>query len=329
MRAPEFWSAPVGLAASVLTPLGCLYAAAGRIRRWAMSAQQVDIPVICVGNLVAGGAGKTPVALALAERLTSRHGLGSVHCLTRGYGGSASGPLRVDPLRHDASQVGDEALLLAAVAPCWVARDRVAGAQAARAAGAACLILDDGFQNPALHKDLSLLVIDGPYGFGNGRVMPAGPLREPLSDALARADGVVIIGEDRHDLAGRLNAIPVLRARLAASAESAAAVAGRRVLAFAGIGRPDKFFESLGDLKCQIAATRAFPDHHPYRPSEIAELLAQAASLDAMPVTTAKDAMRLPNDIRGRVTVLDVALIWDDHSALDKLLAERLTISPT
>lgn len=325
MRPPEFWSVTESLTAKLLTPFGCLYAAGGRLRQLTTVPRRASIPVICVGNLVSGGAGKTPVALALASRLAARHGAKSIHVLTRGYGGRERGPLRVDPARHDARQVGDEALLLAAVAPVWVARDRVAGARAARDAGAACLILDDGFQNPALHKDLSLLVIDGGFGFGNGRVIPAGPLREPIGDGLARADGVVLIGEDRHGVAKHLGDRPVLRAKLVPTAPARAALAGRRVLAFAGIGRPAKFFDTLRELGCDLAATREFPDHHPFTPGELADLRATAARLQALLVTTAKDAVRLPPELRATMAVLDVALAWDDEAALDKLLAERVT----
>ena len=325
MRPPDFWSEPASLAAKLLTPFGCLFAATGRLRRLTTVPQRARIPVICVGNLVAGGAGKTPVAMALAVRLASRPGAGPIHILTRGYGGSEGGPLRVDLARHDASQVGDEALLLAAVAPVWVSRDRVAGAHAARKAGAACLILDDGFQNPALHKDLSFLVIDGGFGFGNGRVIPAGPLREPIGDGLARAAAVVLIGEDRHGIAAQLSNQLVLRAKLVPTAASAAALAGRRVFAFAGIGRPEKLFDSLGELGCDIAGRREFADHHPFTRGEIDDLLATAARLNALPVTTAKDAVRLPPELRATIAVLDVTLAWDDATALDKLLAEHLT----
>lgn len=326
LRPPEFWRDPDSLTAKLLTPLGCLFAAGGRLRQMTAVPRRAGIPVICVGNLVAGGAGKTPVALAVAERLAARRNASAIHFLTRGYGGSAHGPLRVDRAHHDASQVGDEALLLATVAPAWISRDRMAGAEAARDAGAACLILDDSFQNPALHKDLSLLVIDGGYGLGNGRVIPAGPLREPLADGLARAEAVVLIGEDRHGIAARLGDRPVLCAKLVPTAPSRAALAGRRVFAFAGIGRPAKFFDSLRELGCDLAATREFADHHPFTRGEIAELLAAAARLNALPVTTAKDAVRLPRETRGAVAVLDITLAWDDAPALDKLIDTHLTM---
>jgi tetraacyldisaccharide 4'-kinase len=235
----------------------------------------------------------------------------------------------VNSLRHDFRQVGDEALLLAAAAPTWVAHDRVAGARAAQEAGAACIVMDDGFQNPSLHKDLSLLVIDGIFGFGNGRVLPAGPLREPMSDGVARADAVALIGEVRAGVAARLGDRPALRGTLKPTAESKSDLSGRRVLAFAGIGRPAKFFDTLRTLGCDVAEARSFADHHPYSRPEIDDLLATAARLDAVPVTTAKDAVRLPNDTRRSVATLDITLVWDDETALDRWLTERLTMPRT
>ncbi|HEY4136048.1 MAG TPA: tetraacyldisaccharide 4'-kinase [Alphaproteobacteria bacterium] len=332
MRAPDFWQ-DGGALSVALSPLGCLHAWAGRLRRAAVTPRSAVMPVICVGNLVAGGAGKTPVALSLAAKLTARTGLaGRVHALTRGYGGELRGPVRVDPLVHDAWKVGDEPLLLARRLPTWVARDRVAGAAAAVASGANLLILDDGLQNPALKKDLSFVVVDGGAGFGNGRVIPAGPLREPLGDGLGRADAVVVVGEDRVKAAARIArlrpALPLFHARLVATPDSAAALAGQRLVAFAGIGRPEKFFESLRALGCELVATRAFDDHHPYDAKDVAALAALAAQQGARLVTTAKDAVRWPADAQavagGDIAVLDVEIAWDDEAALDMLLAARL-----
>ncbi|HKO07328.1 MAG TPA: tetraacyldisaccharide 4'-kinase, partial [Alphaproteobacteria bacterium] len=246
MRAPEFWHHRESSVAAWLSPLGELYDAAGRLRSLLAHPVRLERPVICVGNLTAGGAGKTPVALALAAWLQAR-GL-KPHFLTRGYGGSSPGPLSVDPAKHGFRQVGDEALLLAAQAPTWVARDRPAAARCALANGAELIIMDDGLQNPSLAKDLSLLVVDGGYGFGNGRVMPAGPLRETLERALARVQAVVLIGSDEYRLSGLLEArVPLLKAQLVAW-ESERVLAGKRILAFAGIGRPAKFFATLEAL---------------------------------------------------------------------------------
>ena len=312
---PEFW-AREGLIPRLLQPLAWGYAAAGATRQAWTRPWRAPVPVICVGNLVAGGAGKTPVAIALARRLQSRGH--AVHLLTRGYGGSLAGPVAVDRTQHDAAQVGDEALLLTEVGPSWVARDRVAGGEAAIAAGAKLLLLDDGLQNPTLAKDLSLLVIDGEYGLGNGRVVPAGPLREPLRSGLARADAVVLMGEDRAGVRPLLGAKPVLRARLVP--ENAGAFAGRPVVAFAGIGRPAKFFATLVDLGAHIVARHAFADHHRYRADELHRLVAAAEAARGLLVTTAKDAARLPPEWRARVGVLSVAAEFEDGAALDRLI---------
>jgi tetraacyldisaccharide 4'-kinase len=312
---PEFWARP-GLVPDLLQPLAWAYAAMGGLRHAWTRPWRAPVPVICVGNLVAGGAGKTPVAIALARRLQAKGR--AVHLLSRGYGGSLAGPVAVDRRRHDASQVGDEALLLAAAAPAWIARDRPAGARAAIAAGAQCLLLDDGLQNPTLAKDLSLLVIDGTYGLGNGRVLPAGPLREPLATGLARADAVVLMGEDRAGVTARLAGKVVLHARLAP--ENAATFAGRAVVAFAGIGRPAKFFATLGGIGAELVARYAFADHHPYRAAELQRLLAEAQAAHAVLVTTAKDAARLPPEWRPHVEVLTVAAEFADAALLDGVI---------
>ncbi len=325
MRAPEFWSTD-GALSTFLTPLGAAFALASRWRRAWVRPLRLPVPVICVGNLVAGGAGKTPVALSLLSTLSAR-GL-APHALSRGYGGSEAGPVRVDPVRHNSGQVGDEALLLAGVAPTWVARNRAAGALAIAATDGSVIVMDDGFQNPAVAKDLSLLVVDGEYGFGNGRLIPAGPLRESIADGLARADAVVLMQPDRFGLADGLSAhVPVLRARLVATADGAM-LSGKRVLAFAGIGRPQKFFTTLDSLGAILVGCRAFADHHRYRPAEIEEMLARAENLDAVPVTTEKDAVRLPPHLRAHVQVLAVSVEWLDAEALQALLDRCLDGSP-
>ncbi len=318
LRAPEFWARP-GLAGQLLEPLGRAHAAAAAARRALTRPWRAGVPVLCVGNLVAGGAGKTPVALDLARRLAARGA--HPHLLSRGYGGSEAGPLAVDPARHDAQQVGDEALLLARAAPAWIAADRVAGARAAIAAGARVIVMDDGFQNPGLAKDLSLLVIDGSYGFGNGRVIPAGPLREPIAAALARADAVVAMGADEAGIAARLGGKRVLAARLV----PVAALAGP-VVAFAGIGRPEKFFRTLAESGATLVAQHGFPDHHRYGAAELTRLGDEAERAGARLITTAKDWVRLPQAWRARVQVLEIEVAWQDEAALDTLLdriAER------
>ncbi|GAB4375700.1 MAG: tetraacyldisaccharide 4'-kinase [Kiloniellaceae bacterium] len=313
MRAPEFWRHD-GLPARLLSPLGLAWHGAGVLRRALTAPWQAPVPVVCVGNLVAGGAGKTPVVLSLLHLLAER-GLRPV-ALTRGYGGSASAPLRVDPARHDAAKVGDEALLLAAVAPTWVARDRVDGAKEAVEEGAGAIVMDDGFQNAGLKKDLSLLVVDAAYGFGNGRVMPAGPLRETVAGGLARADAVVLMGDGTldPDLFGPL---PVLRARLQPQDNS---LAGQRVFAFAGIGRPEKFFDSLRALGAEVAGSEAFADHQPYSSATLTRLRRAAEAANARLVTTAKDAARLGALMSPDIAVLEVDLVWQDAAALTALL---------
>lgn len=320
MRAPEFWDEPGGLAAGLLAPLGAVWSGVGALRRAVSRPYPAPVPVICVGNLVAGGSGKTPVVLSLVDFI-ARSGVG-VHVLTRGYGGHLAGPVRVDPGRHDALAVGDEALLLARSAPCWVARDRAAGCRAAAAAGSRIIVLDDGFQNPGIAKDLSLLVIDAEYGFGNGRLIPAGPLREPVGTGLARADTVVLIGDGEAPKGVREAGRPVLHA--AFEPVGAAGWRGIRVAAFAGIGRPAKFFASLREAGAEIVAAHPFPDHHRFRAAEIAELRHGAERADARLVTTAKDWVRLPASARGGIEAFEVKLRWRDPAALSKLLAPLL-----
>jgi tetraacyldisaccharide 4'-kinase len=317
---PEFW-ARTGLVSDLLAPLGWAYGAAGAARRAMTTATRVGVPTICVGNLTAGGAGKTPVVLSLAALLQSRGK--QPHILSRGYGGSLNGPLRVDPARHGASEVGDEPLLLAAAAPTWIGADRIASATAAIAAGADMLLLDDGFQNPALHYDVALVVIDGGYGIGNGRVMPAGPLREFVRPALRRANAAVVVGYDSTGLSWDQK--PLLRARLIPSGQC---YDFRRVIAFAGIGRPAKFFSSLNSVGADLLKTYAFPDHHVYSERELTQMKDEERFRDATLVTTEKDWVRLPASWRSRVATLKVRIEWGDPAALDRVLAAALKGPP-
>lgn len=296
VRAPEFWRQPGSAASRLLQPASFAYAAAGILRRALARPFTAPAPVVCVGNLVAGGAGKTPTSIAVARWYASR-GL-AVHFLTRGYGGSISGPHRVDPAKDTADDVGDEPLLLAARSPAWVARDRAAGARAACEAGAQVIVMDDGFQNPGLAKTLSLLVVDGGQGFGNGYVIPAGPLREPVNAGLKRAQAVVLVGDDVLGVRAALDnplgdRLPVLSARIVPGPD-AERYKGERVAAFAGIGRPAKFYDTLRALGAKVVATRDFPDHYRYRPEDIMGMVEHAAGRDAVLITTAKDAVRLP-----------------------------------
>jgi len=315
MRAPAFWQRD-GATARLLAPLSSLYAAA-TARRVARSGWRAPVPVICCGNASVGGAGKTTLALDIGARLLAR-GL-KVAFLTRGYGRRAGGAMRVDPARHGVHEVGDEALLLAALAPTFVAADRQAAARAAVAVGADVLVMDDGLQHPALARDVSLLVIDGGAGFGNGRVLPAGPLREPVAAAAARCRAAVLIGADAHGAAAVLPpSLAVLRATLRSA--DVRGLAGSRVLAFAGIGRPEKFYASLAEAGAVVVATRSFADHHRFSVAERRHILADATTLDATPVTTPKDAVRLPAGLREAVTVVGVGLVWRDAAEVEALL---------
>ncbi|MEM8579354.1 MAG: tetraacyldisaccharide 4'-kinase [Pseudomonadota bacterium] len=317
MRAPGFWFRPPGWQAALLAPLGALYAW-GTARRLARGRrQQLGVPVICVGGLNVGGTGKTPTCIALAERLRGR--FLTPHIVTRGYGGTLEGPVRVDPARHRAEQVGDEALLMAAFADVWVAKDRAAGGRAAEAAGADVVLLDDGFQNPALHQDLSIVVVDSEVGFGNGRCLPAGPLREPAKVGLARADLVVSVGGA---FDGAPN-VPQVQAALE-PLETGMPWEGLAVLAFAGIGRPEKFFATLRSLGARIVRAEALGDHERLSTVLLERLEREAMAQNAILVTTEKDAARLPPDWRFKVRSVPVRLRFEDEGVLDAALERVL-----
>jgi tetraacyldisaccharide 4'-kinase len=318
MRQPAFWQhGHGGVAALALSPLAALVARA-TARRVARPGFCPPVPVICCGNATVGGAGKTIVASDLAARFSAR-GV-RVHMLTRGFGGASRGVVRVDMAQHRAAEVGDEPLLLAAIAPTWVSPDRAASARAAIAEGAQVLVMDDGMQNSGLAKTLSLLVVDGATGFGNGHVLPAGPLREPVQACAARAGAAVLIGEDRTGARARLSCLPILSANLTPAAEIEA-LRGRRAYAFAGIGHPGKFFTMLAAAGVELAGTAAFSDHHAYTEAEIGQVIRHAAALDAVPVTTPKDHVRLGAAQAALVTRVGVSLVWDDEAALEAVLA--------
>lgn len=330
MRAPTFWREdPIHPVAQLLAPVGKVY---GRITADRMDAHGVraPCPVVCVGNFTMGGAGKTPTALALATLL---RGLGaSPVFLTRGYGGRLAGPIRVDAGSHDAADTGDEPLLLARAATTVLARDRPAGARLCASLGADVVVMDDGLQNPSLSKDFALAVVDAAAGIGNGLPFPAGPLRVPLERQWRHVDGLVLIGEgapgERVAEASLRRGIAVHRARLLP--KLAAAFEGLRVLAFAGIGRPEKFFATLRETGARLVGTRAFPDHHRYRAADLAALSEAALRLGAVLVTTEKDRVRLPADFG--VEVLPVTLRFRDEAALlarlQSVLDARLSVSP-
>ncbi len=324
-RAPRFWFTPPyrpALVARLLAPLGWLYAAgtASRLRQPGLAP---PVPVICVGNLVAGGAGKTPVTLALAQRLTARGH--AVHIVSRGYGGSLTGPIKVDEAHHSAAEVGDEPLLLSAFAPTWVAKDRAAGVQAAAAAGAQVILLDDGFQNPAVKPSLALVVVDAARGFGNGRCIPAGPLREPVAVGLARADLVIAIGGAAAQMSFATIwrpqiPVPLVKAELL-PLQTGMDWQGQRLLAFAGIADPERFFTTLRGLGADVVRGEGLSDHAPLSESLLKRLEAEALAAGAQLVTTEKDAARLPPHWRMRVLTLVVRLQVKDWTAIDAELA--------
>ena len=324
MREPGFWYRPTSWKSHVLSPLGALYGAiaAQRLKRDGIDA---GIPVLCVGNYHGGGAGKTPTVLALAQLLRD---LGETPVvLSRGYRGKLHGPIRVDPARHSAADVGDEPLMLAQALAVMVARDRVAGVALAKSQGATVILMDDGFQNPAVAKDASLIVIDSERGLGNGRVIPAGPLRAPLSAQLEHTDALVVIGDGKgaDAVAGRIagQGKPVLRARFVADERSLAALRGKRALAFAGIGDPVRFFNTLSANGIDVVRGRTFADHHAFSPRQIDALLAEAKRDGLIPVTTEKDLVRLPPGA-GDVVPFKVTLAFDDAGGLRKFVSERL-----
>lgn len=333
MRAPGFWWRPEpGRLARLLSPLGWLYGTL-TLRRMRRPGISVGIPVICVGNFVAGGAGKTPTAIALTEMLAARGEKPFV--LMRGYGGRLAGPVAVDPSSHSAADIGDEALLMAGRVPTVVAHDRPAGAALAKALGASVIVMDDGLQNPSLAKALRLAMVDGASGVGNGLCLPAGPLRAPLAGQCEATDVVIVIGDGEAGAAVAAEAsaagLPVLSARLAPDPDVAAALAGQAVIAVSGIGRPEKFAATLRQTGATILAERAFGDHHAYTPGDVAELIADATRLGGRIATTEKDMTKLgplwPATERDRLLVLPVTLAFDDPAAIERLVERALAAS--
>jgi tetraacyldisaccharide 4'-kinase len=325
MRAPAFWAARTpSLAAQLLRPAAALY---GAVAGWRMrrSGERAELPVICVGNFTVGGTGKTPAALALARLLAESGERPAL--LTRGYGGRLAGPVRVDPRTHGPADVGDEPLLLARVAPTVVSRDRPAGARACAEVGATAIVMDDGLQNPSLQKDLAFAVVDGAAGIGNGLCLPAGPLRAPLAAQWPLVDAVIVVGDGSAGDAMAREALAhgreVLRARLRPDVDAAARLHGLRVLAFAGIGRPEKFFETLEGCGATVVEKRSFADHHPYSTGEVRALSGEAHDKGLLPVTTEKDLVRiaaLGAGLAEGIASLPVRLAFADEGALRALI---------
>jgi tetraacyldisaccharide 4'-kinase len=310
MRTPEFWSRtdfPARMLGAALSPLGYLYGTSVALKHRFQSPYRSRAFVICVGNLTVGGVGKTPIAIALVRMLQSRHI--EVAVLTRGYGGNRRNALLVDPQAHDPETVGDEALLLAQTAPTIVARNRADGARLAEARGARVIVMDDGLQNFTLAKDFSFVVVDAETAYGNNRMVPAGPLREPLRQGLRRADAVILMGEGAPalpDFAG-----PVLRAHMASDRR----FDRKRLTAFAGIGRPEKFFATLRASGAELVQEFSFADHHAYCHAEIATLKRQARDTNSTLITTEKDFARLDRNDRQEIEVLPVHAVFDDPAS--------------
>ncbi len=320
MRPPDFWQNKPdrpGFIAAILSPLAFIYASATAYRVQRAPAIKPDVPVICIGNLNISGTGKTPTVIALIELLSNRN----VHVVTRGYGGSEVGPLHVNEKNHTADEVGDEPLLLAAFSTTCVSKDRAAGVRAAQNAGAEVILLDDGFQNPDVAKSLNLVVVDAARGFGNGKVIPAGPLRETIHAGLSRADLLLSIGnleeQEKFDqLWGHQITVPRVRAETK-PLQTGMDWQGQRVLAFAGIGQPEKFFQTLRSLGANIVKSVPLDDHQPLSDTLLNRLQADATALSAQLVTTEKDAVRLPTGYRRNVLALPVRLKFTQRSELD------------
>lgn len=318
MRAPEFWTGKTPAAkicAAVLAPLGALYGISITLRAARTRPYRPRAQVLCVGNLTAGGAGKTPAAITIAGRLAH---VGKLVFLTRGYGGRLSGPVVVDSGRHSAADTGDEALLLARHAPTIVARNRALGAQMADELGAEFIVMDDGFQNFQIAKDLAIVVVDAAAGFGNGKVIPAGPLREPVDSGLKRADAIVLAGDGSPEFPPFPR--PILRANLIP--ESPELFRSRKVLAFAGIGRPQKFFDMLTRHGAELVGSMAFSDHHPYSADGLEELALRAQSANALLVTTEKDYVRISPNSRSGIVPVPVRMQFEEGSKLDSVLGQ-------
>jgi tetraacyldisaccharide 4'-kinase len=329
MREPAFWQRKASLGAALLAPVAALYGAVAA-RRMARQGASAGVPLLCVGNFTLGGTGKTPAAMLLAGMLAERGE--RVVCLSRGYGGSLAGPKLIEA-GDSAARIGDEPLLLARIAPTVVARDRVAGARLARTQGATAIVMDDGLQNASLAKDFTVAVVDGRRGIGNGRVFPAGPLRASLAAQLEAADALLLVGEEAgaSDVvaAAKARGLPVLHGQLVPDARAVKSLQGRKVLAFAGIGDPEKFFATAAAAGLVVAQRKAFPDHHRFTAAEVAGLIDDAERSDLTLLTTEKDRARMTGDpaaapLAARAQVLPVTMAVREADDLRRLVTAAL-----
>ena len=337
IQTPEFWKKN-GFLPFILLPLSKIYTFISKINYNLIKPAKLSIPVICVGNIVVGGSGKTPVCLALADILKSLKI--DFHFLSRGYGrNNSDNTMQVDIKKHNVFDVGDEPLLLAEKAPCWVAKKRFEGGKLAAKNGAKAIVMDDGFQNPSIKKDISFLVIDGNYGLGNQKILPAGPLRETLEKGITRADAVIIIGEDKTGIFDLLEKqiektkikmgvkakkIPIFKASIKVEQKDKAILKGQSVFAFAGIARPEKFYKSLEEIGTHVVDTKNFPDHYNFTDADMVELMRQASTYQAKLVTTTKDFVRLPKRMQKNVSVLPIELVWKNKVAIKSFLKKGL-----
>lgn len=332
LKTPDFWYRTADqeppIAEKALEPISSVYAFFYRMHQSSREPYRAAIPVLCLGNVVAGGTGKTPTALALMALIREAGLAANPHFLIRGYGGCESGPVLVDPLMHSAWEVGDEALILAKDCPTIVAHDRAAGVKFAERRGADLVLMDDGLQNPGIHKDLKFIVVNGEMGFGNKKLLPAGPMRQPLAEGLARADAFIMIGEDKRGACAELpEGKPVLRARLEQSPDVQIDPSAKYV-AFAGLGYPEKFFTFLREnAGLNVVETVRFADHCPYSEHDLRTLKAKAELHGATLITTTKDSLRIPDFENSGIALMPVTMAFEDKDALLSLLKGRLEIS--
>ena len=316
MKTPGFWK-DVNFFSNLFTPIGWIYGTITTIRNTISRGKRIGIPVVCIGNLTAGGVGKTPIAISIAKMLQSSGK--NPFFITRGYGGSLQDVV-VNPKEHTARDVGDEPLLLAQTANTVVNKDRYLGAFRAAECNADIIIMDDGFQNPGLHKDISFIVVDGARGFGNQRCIPAGPLREFISTGLLRADAIILIGETSPELLKLFGKKEIFKAKIKPHCPN---VKNKRVVAFAGIGHPEKFYNSLEECGFELVSKHNFADHHTYTTKELNKLIDISIKKEAELFTTSKDFIKIPQDMKHMFNVLEITVDWENPEKLKKFILKK------